>query len=872
MNYNNNMNQKSNIVNQIYENDIYTDEPFYEKRKQEFMITDEYLHRKKYAIQEFKKLIEEHKDEYIQTFQLILQKYGKEFESNPNQIDEMDIYKNFIYVMVLLLNEDEQIRFLYKNVLKSNLQLDSFYAPFSKEIEQYSQRNSNRDILFFDIDMNTIQKNDKRLLSHMIVFYEYFKIDTFHYYFSNLSNQNQNKLNIEINIQQRKINIKLPEIKMNIFEYINYFIQKITKTDSLNLLYYDNIEFIKQFTQNENMHTYKIFSLLQKILRNITAINEEKILKERTSVYILGDRYLGDNSNINIFMLNNIFSMGHVNILKTYILSPKINNIYIEIIDLLTSYRSIINDLDTNRKYSNEIFSYDSLFRISDEHNIFVKNIFDKLEKNKKYKISNDLNQITNKINISLKTEGSNILNFQNYFQTYSWKLKFILNRYDSILQKLNPMNYFSYFQSIQIIPIGRYFNLLQYPIFYHFKIPINENIIIQPEILHSQYVQLFENLKKPEIFYFKKIKLFQYIYFLCKMNDEIHKNKTKSFEIIFEEQKQNILERQEISFLQQFLTQTQQTNDIQQLNSFIDSSILEPIQQFLEKKYEYFDLCLFYYSFFNYMNLYEVSISLHNNISKRIRNLNNQTKIQSIDNIVKYMMIDYMGYLRPQTKEILKKKWIEENENMIYQNMQKLYNYNFKKIKEGKLNINEQNKTHPDYGNLFSINQLGGEKLKIGNWSNLGRLDAWKKWRRSNWKEVSKENKQKEISSELREYQALEKYVTETEKQLKEHKSILNQKYGTSNMNQLKKIYESQKKKDANLQEILQIQQTLKQRKNKLKFYQHELQFQQNDEKLKKIFILHEDISIKKINQKILKDIYQFWLQNNPTIFQLQF
>ena len=102
--------------------------------------------------------------------------------------------------------------------------------------------------------------------------------------------------------------------------------------------------------------------------------------------------------------------------------------------------------------------------------------------------------------------------------------------------------------------------------------------------------------------------------------------------------------------------------------------------------------------------------------------------------------------------------------------------------------------------------------------------------------------------------------------------KSILNQKYGTSNMNQLKKIYESQKKKDANLQEILQIQQTLKQRKNKLKFYQHELQFQQNDEKLKKIFILHEDISIKKINQKILKDIYQFWLQNNPTIFQLQF
>ncbi len=879
---NNENNQKSNSINQIYENDIYTDEPFYEKKKQEFSMIDDYLKRKKNVIQKFKENVIEHKEEYIQTLQQILLKYGKSFEQDGNEIDYIDIYKNYIRVMVLLLNADEQIKYLFQNVLESNFQLDSFYAPFSKDIQ--IDKNTNGQIIFFDIHISNISHQDTRLTSHMIMFGEYMHFVIFKDYFINNHNQKANRINnvqLNINYQNREIIVNIEnKIQFNIFELLNYCMKFIISSNSINFLYYDNYKFIFDFLNIPELQTIENLILLIRNLRPINVLNVNLIKKNEQDpdLYRLGTRTIADDITLNSFMIDNIFSLGHFNILFMFVVYNIIKNQNLSK-DNFYYLKYNINDVlfDIINKNHEYAFTASSLRKLPE--------LFDKKEIIKIQKLMTKSKLKLNEEQYLYISESNILSNRQKKINQFNELFTYLISIQNTILKQINTENYFLYsIQSPKIINIGRYFNIAQYPIFYHFDIP--SNLFINKDKLRNQYQQIFQSFQKPTILYLQKIKLIQYIYFLCKMNDEIQKNKTKDIDIIFEEQKKNILEREEILFLQQFLPQNQRTNDIEQLNSFIDSSILEPIQQLLEKKYEYFDLCLFYYSFFNYMNLYQVSISLHNHISKRIRNLNNKSKIQSIDNIVKYMIIDYMGYLRPQTKEILKKKWIKENENIIYQNMQQLYNYNYGKIKEGKININQQNKNHIQFGNIFQTNINNSTSLNTTQRQSLYTVP-------NNWKEISQNERnrnlkeeaqskknifermdkinrsiQQKIQTQKYKYDEMKRIIQRTEQKYKNIEPDLIQIYKTSNINQLQKIYEKTQNQD--LKDFLNTKSKLNKLKQQLKNYEQTIKPVLNktlndikkekieyDEKLKKIFILHEDISIKKKNQKILKDIY---------------
>jgi hypothetical protein len=959
----NHENRKKNIINQIYGNDIYTDQDFYEKRKQEFGILDSYLKRKKDIIRDFKNDVLEHKEEYVETFQIILQKYGKQFQQDDPEIDYIDIYKNFIFVMVLLLNEDIQIKYLYQDVLESNLQLDSFYAPFRNEIEMQSRKNENGKIEEFDINIIGISHDDKRLISHMVMFgenlsYVIFK-NNFINYVQNI-NTNKNQLNVLFEVQQniknRILNIQINKKNMNMFELINYLLKLIISSNSIDFMYFDNFQFIIKFIENKKLQNINVFILLLYSLRIIDLINIDLTHKgERTELCALGSRNMADNLNINVFMCDNIFSAGKYNILFTYV-----KNFIIK--------KYVFEDYDFNILIEKIMYNY--LVRIP-EYKLTVM-LIDYLERFKTIKYSkiilNDIKQLLNQnktIDQEYYIKKIDVLDLANPEQqkkNLNYLINDIINLFNIIFTKNNKINYFKYLQYSNKIYIGRYFNLSQYPIFYYFNLPeTNKKIFYNKDIFQPEYQQIFELFKTPDILYRQKIKLYQYIYFLCKMNFDIQQQKS-SFHSLSNENKENIinhifitnqqelLEMDEVNFINKFLPQNRKTEDLLLLNQLVDF-ILEPIQQFLEKKYEYFDLCLFYYSFFNYMELLYISISIENNVSKRIRNLNNESKIQSIDNIVKYMIIDYMGYLRPATKEILKKKWMGTNENIIYQNMQRFYNYNFEKMKEGKININHENKNHPDYKNIFLSTEekqkieenirkqkkeeyLRKQKIKkIINKKNIPISNLPPIYRKnykykpnysemtqlggefteneieqimSSMKEISQNERseelkkniqtmnsknifqkaikknepiQQQIKQQQNKYEKIKKIIQKTEQEFENIKPDLIQMYKTSNINQLQKIYDKTKNQD--LKQILNRKKKLNELKQQYQEFQknyeenikpifnktlyniEKLQRIEKNQEFKKLFILHEDISIKKKNQKILKDIYDLLFIN---------
>jgi hypothetical protein len=219
---------------------------------------------------------------------------------------------------------------------------------------------------------------------------------------------------------------------------------------------------------------------------------------------------------------------------------------------------------------------------------------------------------------------------------------------------------------------------------------------------------------------------------------------------------------------------------------------------------------------------------------------------------------------------------------------MQQLYNYNFGKIKEGKININQQNKNHPDYGNFFKTNINNSASLNTTQRQSLYTVP-------NNWKEISQNEKNRNLKEEVEsmksknifqrmdkinlsiqqkiqtqkyKYNEMKRIIKRTEQKYKNIEPDLIKIYKTSNINQLQKIYEKTQNQD--LKEFLNTKSKLNELKQQLKNYEQTIKPVLNktlndikkekieyDEKLKKIFILHEDISIKKKNQKILKDIY---------------
>lgn len=218
-------------------------------------------------LQELIKNINEYKDYFVSRMRQIYQIFGENIQYQIDENNNMSIYKNFIRIMVLTLN-NPKVKYLLDHVLYKDLIYDTFYSSFKKEILESSfYEQGTENISFYDLNIDLISDEDSRLVDHIYMFSDYFEYHPgLNNYFDILFNNilysfseeglRKKELNMNIDIQNQKI-----EYNMNI--------------PSLNDMKESVINTMKQKIESDNHYLIRIFRLVPLDKQNIQFLMDE---------------------------------------------------------------------------------------------------------------------------------------------------------------------------------------------------------------------------------------------------------------------------------------------------------------------------------------------------------------------------------------------------------------------------------------------------------------------------------------------------------------------------------------------------------------------------------------------------------------------
>ncbi len=639
------------------------------KKIKDYEVIDEIKKKYKLFKNELIENIKNKKDLCLSNIKRLYQEYNNIFSNKfsnfkikqfiGDENDELTIYKNFIRIMVLKLN-DNSVKYLLNNILDNNLELDSFYVYFIDEILSSSNKN-NENIIEYDINLNLIKNEDPRLDDHIYQFSFYFKfegIDDGHFrnikYMKFIPYDNIN-LNLDFNLNEKKIIIDIiknnENYSFNFYYLFNYVCETILKTNGFVIFYKDILIFIQKFLTNADLYnnlTY--FFLIDYIFRNLSSTNEEHL----KNYYLLGstDRPL-DGNRSNTYFFGNVFSFGKMNILEIYItLFNKELNIENLIYDLIINRFSYILKNEDATLYQSIMYS----MRFKDSN-------FEKLLKNEisvnKFKTNFTYNY-KKETNAYIKKKNNQ--NELSYFNLEIKKFKYLFDYFQNIMNKKNNTNYILKLMNCHIEDknIGKYFNIASYPTLFIIKNKINHDFEYNNIFYNIIYLlegtddELF-NMKKKALYYIlTTLDIVLNTYNISKLNESINKSEINN------------------EFFKKFLNE--QNSSKNSINILYDK-----IYKILIKKYNHLDISIF---FFLYLDSIKDDENILNNI-KKIYNEKNKNKINDFA-IYRSELFNYIKFLLNEeqfTKYIISKNKTSNNENNYIEN-------NYFKIRK---NINDK-------------------------------------------------------------------------------------------------------------------------------------------------------------------------------------
>lgn len=251
--------------------------------------------------------IQKHKEQYVRVLKDMYTRYNQtkpegfkeqSFEGDEN--DELTIYKNFIKIMVLKLN-DPNLQYLLDHVLENDLTKDTFYVYFIISIMKSSTQHEDKGFEF-DLNINKIDIHDPHLDDHIYFFGHYFNffISHLHIHFPRKNSPNS-QLNIDFIPNENNISIQYgnrPSI--NFFPFFNHFYKLILEDKKFILIYPELYMFLKNFLKDRNLHSnIRYFYLILQIFKIF-----------HTQEY---------TSPSNTFFFLDVFSIPKINILEVYI-------------------------------------------------------------------------------------------------------------------------------------------------------------------------------------------------------------------------------------------------------------------------------------------------------------------------------------------------------------------------------------------------------------------------------------------------------------------------------------------------------------------------------------------------------------------------
>ncbi len=276
-------------------------------------------------IKEFYKNIKKNSQYFVGRMIEIYQIFGKNIQYQIDEKNYVLIYKNFIRIMVLTLN-NPKVKYLLDHVLYKDLTYDTFYSSFKKEILESSvYQPDTENISFYDLNIDLIQDTDSRLIDHIYMFSDYFIYhEGLNNYFDILCNNIlysfseegllKKNLNINVDIQNERIDYtvnvpalnELKESIQNIIEekiqndnhylirilnlvqfnkkYIQFLIQEIEKNNDLN----EEFNIISQSWRNNTKNQIKELDIKNFLQKNESRIDKYSKLKDLL-IYIIHD-------------------------------------------------------------------------------------------------------------------------------------------------------------------------------------------------------------------------------------------------------------------------------------------------------------------------------------------------------------------------------------------------------------------------------------------------------------------------------------------------------------------------------------------------------------------------------------------------------
>jgi hypothetical protein len=672
----------SSFSNKLNKNSLHKNirkkiEEMEKRRNDEDKLFDKINEKYKSSIEDLKNnILGEKKDEILNSINNVYLKFNLKFNKNISFVGDinnyLDIYKNFIRLMVLLLNKQDVyylLDFMNKIMKKYYLYYDSFFVYFVNDIIKSSEK-TGEDIIFYDIDISKIDNDEPRLIDHIYMFYSYFP-DNFIKICNNINFVESEFYSpiTEIDIKNKKIIVNYNNNNINIFCYLNYLIFSIIKKNCFDVFYIDIIKFIKN-TLFSKIILKKINYLLLffDIFYNIN-MNIDNFLLLGYTALPLGakDDRLSDGNRKNTFFFLNTFNYGKINIMELYI-SKFLN------FDLYKSSTSEDMKLIDNDEIYKKKFLYDILTNMCN----FELEFEEKYHIQKNWKFSNAYSNYQEYIGQNNRSLNQNKRKLDYFYESF---LKNVKNNFYNmeifIKNKIGNINYIEYLDllcknNLKIFDIGPYFNLASYPILYTFK----NNKYIDREIKYLEPFRLIQKfLEEKNQNFVNDIKKRCLISILELLNSKINN------------------EKQNINLINYFYERIKINNRRINEKNKVDN-IFNFIYIILRKKFNHFQISSFFYIFMSYNNdfndFFGVQFKTFENFERELK-----TKKEYIESMVfttnrsKYNFGQIKKNMMTEINKILelakKLKYIDEVQS------KKLYQSFFNnKNESGELNINE--------------------------------------------------------------------------------------------------------------------------------------------------------------------------------------
>lgn len=618
------------------------------------------------------------KDNYEEFYNKINSLYNEYYGTqNQNYIQikngdnrELNLYKNFIRVMVLGLNKSD-VRLLVETVYNNDLSLDSFYSYFKEDIELSSNvYGIFKKNIKYDLNIENISDRDPRLKDHIYIFYFYFSSSFKSLWLNNTLlniDKMKNKIVIEKDIKNNKFilreNISGNNLSINLYALYNMYCKNILNYNNSNILYYDIFNFFKLLLKNENLYEIYYIDLINYLLIYFGENESTTLSSSEKEAYLLGDRDGREAQRIrkNTFFYKDIFSYGKLNILSTYQLEfRKLNlnknkkdidyelNIIISyFFDTMQRFNAQLQQLIKENKKKNTRIIFNRFFESPQDEN-YTKITFSNNRKSDEYYRQNP------------DFFKNVLIDFQNHF-------------YGSFINEFKNTNYIEYLlnSKIKLIDNTYYFNLSQYPVLFTIEdSQFSEFDTLKKEgKIKKSFYPLIDIIENPENFKKNNKKLV-----LCILNFYNSQLNSNSINQYFEIENNN----------QNSLLNTYTTNNSRNIDNKVNF-IIKDIFYILRAQFSIFDICKFFY-YFNKL----VEIKNEKYLSKSINNILFE-KVQEEKNKYSILRNKELNSSRTRLARInrylasifaMLNKAPTNMEKVTENNVMKVYNYMNKEIK----------------------------------------------------------------------------------------------------------------------------------------------------------------------------------------------